>query len=101
MPRAFITGITGQDGQHLAQFLHSRGYDVYGLVKGQSNPRIAAVVEEMPYIETVPGDLAGGVERDHGADLSRVHAGGRAATWRAAGGAAAPACPAAGADACG
>ena len=58
MPRAFITGITGQDGQHLAQFLHSRGYDVYGLVKGQSNPRIAAVVEEMPYIETVPGDLA-------------------------------------------
>jgi GDPmannose 4,6-dehydratase len=58
VPRAFITGITGQDGQHLAEFLHSRGYDVYGMVKGQSNPRIAAVLEEMPYIETVPGDLA-------------------------------------------
>ena len=58
MPRAFITGITGQDGQHLAEFLHGRGYDVYGMVKGQSNPRIASLVEEMPYVETVPGDLA-------------------------------------------
>ena len=58
MPRAFITGITGQDGQHLAQFLHDQGYDVYGMVKGQSNPRVAAVLEEMPFIEMVPGDLA-------------------------------------------
>jgi GDPmannose 4,6-dehydratase len=58
VPRAFITGITGQDGQHLAEFLHGRGYDVYGMVKGQSNPRLASVLEEMPYIEPVPGDLA-------------------------------------------
>ncbi len=58
MPRAFITGITGQDGQHLAEFLHTKGYQVFGLVKGQSNPRIAALLEEMPFIETVPGDLA-------------------------------------------
>ena len=58
MPRAFITGITGQDGQHLAQFLHDQGYDVYGMVKGQSNPRVAAVLEEMPFIEMIPGDLA-------------------------------------------
>ena len=41
VPRAFITGITGQDGQHLAEFLHDKGYDVFGMVKGQSNPRIA------------------------------------------------------------
>ncbi len=58
MPRAFITGITGQDGQHLAKFLYDKGYDVYGMVKGQSNPRVAAVLEEMPFIEMVPGDLA-------------------------------------------
>jgi GDPmannose 4,6-dehydratase len=58
VPRAFITGITGQDGQHLAQFLNDKGYDVYGMVKGQSNPRVATVIEEMPFIETVPGDLA-------------------------------------------
>ncbi|HEY3485471.1 MAG TPA: GDP-mannose 4,6-dehydratase, partial [Ilumatobacteraceae bacterium] len=58
MPRAFITGITGQDGQHLAEFLHGRGYDVYGMVKGQNNPRMVQVLEEMPFIEPVPGDLA-------------------------------------------
>jgi GDPmannose 4,6-dehydratase len=58
MPRAFITGITGQDGQHLAEFLHGQGYDVYGMVKGQSNPRIETVLEEMPFIETLSGDLA-------------------------------------------
>ncbi len=58
MPRAFITGITGQDGRHLAEFLHGRGYDVYGMVKGQSNPRAQSLVEEMPFVEIVPGDLA-------------------------------------------
>ncbi|MEM1333027.1 MAG: GDP-mannose 4,6-dehydratase [Actinomycetota bacterium] len=58
MPKAFITGITGQDGQHLAEFLHGKGYDVYGMVKGQNNPRAAKVQEEMPYVELVSGDLA-------------------------------------------
>lgn len=58
MPRAFITGVTGQDGQHLAEFLHGKGYDVFGMVKGQNNPRAAAVVEEMPWLELVSGDLA-------------------------------------------
>ena len=58
MPRAFITGITGQDGQHLAEFLHERGYDVYGMVKGQNNPRAARVQEELPFIELLTGDLA-------------------------------------------
>ena len=58
MPRALITGITGQDGQHLAELLHSNGYDVFGLVKGQNNPRIAGVLEEFPFIEPVSGDLA-------------------------------------------
>ncbi len=58
MPRAFITGITGQDGQHLAEFLYDKGYDVYGMVKGQSNPRAARLQEELPFVELVPGDLA-------------------------------------------
>jgi GDPmannose 4,6-dehydratase len=58
MPRAFITGITGQDGHHLAEFLHTKGYDVYGMIKGQNNPRAAKLQEEMPFIELVPGDLA-------------------------------------------
>jgi GDPmannose 4,6-dehydratase len=58
MPRAFITGITGQDGQHLAEFLHGRGYDVYGMVKGQNNPKATKLQQEMPFVELVPGDLA-------------------------------------------
>ncbi len=59
MPRAFITGITGQDGQHLAEFLNGRGYDVFGMVKGQNNPRATRIQEDMPLIEFGSGDLAG------------------------------------------
>ena len=58
MPRAFITGITGQDGQHLAEFLHGEGYEVFGMVKGQNNPRMVQMRDEFPYVEPVPGDLA-------------------------------------------
>ena len=58
MPRAFITGVTGQDGQHLAEFLHSKGYQVFGMVKGQNNPKAELLRDEFPYVEIVPGDLA-------------------------------------------
>jgi GDPmannose 4,6-dehydratase len=58
MPRAFITGITGQDGQHLAEFLHGKGYDVFGMVKGQNNPKAERLRDELPFVEPVPGDLA-------------------------------------------
>jgi len=58
MPTAFVTGITGQDGQHLAEFLHSQGYEVFGMVKGQNNPRVEALQHEMPFIQLVSGDLA-------------------------------------------
>ncbi|MGA0863676.1 MAG: GDP-mannose 4,6-dehydratase [Ilumatobacteraceae bacterium] len=58
MPRAFITGITGQDGQHLAEFLHGKGYEVFGMMKGQNNPRALQIRDEFPYVELVPGDLA-------------------------------------------
>ena len=58
MPRAFITGITGQDGQHLAQLLHGKGYEVFGMVKGQNNPRMTDMRDEFPFVQPVPGDLA-------------------------------------------
>jgi GDPmannose 4,6-dehydratase len=58
MPTAFITGITGQDGQHLAEFLHQKGYRVVGMVKGQSNPKASGIIEQMPFVELVSGDLA-------------------------------------------
>ena len=57
MPRAFITGITGQDGQHLAEFLHTKGYEIFGVIKGQANPRAELIQREFPYVELVSGDL--------------------------------------------
>jgi GDPmannose 4,6-dehydratase len=57
LPRALITGITGQDGQYLAEFLHEQGYQVFGLVAGQANPRGDAVQESLPFVELVGGDL--------------------------------------------
>ena len=58
MPRAFITGVTGQDGQHMAEFLHSKGYEIFGMVKGQNNPKGDMLRDEFPYVNIVPGDLA-------------------------------------------
>jgi GDPmannose 4,6-dehydratase len=57
MPRALITGVTGQDGRHLAEFLVAQGYEVYGLLRGQSNPKAAMVQEEVPELELLGGDL--------------------------------------------
>lgn len=57
MPRALVTGITGQDGQHLAEFLHTKGYDIFGVVKGQANPKVERIQNEFPYVELVSGDL--------------------------------------------
>ena len=58
MARALITGITGQDGRHLAEFLHAKGYEVFGLVKGQNNPEAESIRDEFPFVQLVPGDLA-------------------------------------------
>ena len=57
MPRALITGITGQDGQYLAEFLHSKGYEVFGLVKGQNNPKAQMLTDDLPFVELMHGDL--------------------------------------------
>ncbi|MBV8444704.1 MAG: GDP-mannose 4,6-dehydratase, partial [Candidatus Dormibacteraeota bacterium] len=54
---ALITGITGQDGTYLAELLIRRGYTVYGLVRGQNNPRLAIVATLCPGVEFVEGDL--------------------------------------------
>jgi GDPmannose 4,6-dehydratase len=57
MKRALITGITGQDGRHLSEFLSSKGYQVFGLVHGQNNPKAELVKSENPALEVVDGDL--------------------------------------------
>jgi len=57
MARALITGITGQDGLYLAEFLAAKGYDVFGMVRGQSNPKIPLVEQLVPSIQLLEGDL--------------------------------------------
>jgi GDPmannose 4,6-dehydratase len=57
VPRALITGITGQDGLYLGEFLSRKGYEVFGLVRGQSNPKVALVEAVIPSIELLEGDL--------------------------------------------
>jgi GDPmannose 4,6-dehydratase len=57
MPRALITGVTGQDGRYLAEFLAAKGYDVYGMVRGQNNPKVQLVQSETPSLEIIEGDL--------------------------------------------
>ena len=57
MKRALVTGITGQDGRHMSELLSSKGYQVFGLVRGQNNPKMKTVMEENPALELVEGDL--------------------------------------------
>jgi GDPmannose 4,6-dehydratase len=57
MKRALITGVTGQDGRHLSGFLAEKGYQVFGLVHGQANPKIGLVQSENPALDLVEGDL--------------------------------------------
>jgi len=57
LPRALITGVTGQDGQYLAELLYGKGYEVYGLLKGQANPRGELLQTELPFVELVSADL--------------------------------------------
>jgi GDPmannose 4,6-dehydratase len=52
-----ITGITGQDGPYLAELLIGKGYTVYGLVRGQNNPKLETLNRELPDVKVLTGDL--------------------------------------------
>lgn len=54
---ALITGITGQDGGHLAALLHNKGYQIYAIVRGQQNPRRAEVERDYPFAQLIEADL--------------------------------------------
>jgi GDPmannose 4,6-dehydratase len=57
MPRALITGITGQDGLYLGELLRDKGYEVYGLIRGDSNPKLGLVEKLLPDVTLLQGDL--------------------------------------------
>ena len=65
--RALITGITGQDGSYLAEHLLEQGYEVWGLARGQANPRVSRMRKLLSDVQVVRGDLL-----DQGSLISAV-----------------------------
>ncbi len=57
MPKAFITGIGGQDGRHLAPYLRSLGYEVHGLVRGQDFEKRDILKHELDFVKFHEGDI--------------------------------------------
>jgi GDPmannose 4,6-dehydratase len=57
MKKAFITGITGQDGSYLAEFLLGKGYGVYGMVRRASFQRFDRIEHILDRVEIIEGDL--------------------------------------------
>ncbi|MBX3058716.1 MAG: GDP-mannose 4,6-dehydratase [Anaerolineae bacterium] len=65
MPTALITGITGQDGSYLAEFLLSKGYTVIGMVRRTSTLNFHRLEHIQDKITLVPGDLGDQVSLIH------------------------------------
>jgi len=68
--RALITGITGQDGSYLAEFLLSEGYEVIGMVRRSSTVNFERIAHIQDQVELVAGDLLDevsliGILREH------------------------------------
>ena len=57
MPTALITGITGQDGSYLADFLLAKGYEVVGMVRRSSTVTFERIQHIQDDIAIVQGDL--------------------------------------------
>jgi GDPmannose 4,6-dehydratase len=55
--RALITGITGQDGSYLAEWLVEKGYDVTGVVRRSSTPNLSRIEHLLDKITLKPADL--------------------------------------------
>ena len=70
-PKAFITGVTGQDGSYLAELLLDKGYTVAGMVRRSSTvhtSRIDHLIADhrlQPRFQLIEGDLADGASLMH------------------------------------
>ncbi len=58
MKRALITGITGQDGSYLAEFLLEKGYEVFGLVRRSSSTNLSRIDHLKGKVDLLEGDLS-------------------------------------------
>ncbi len=73
MVRALITGVTGQDGSYLAEFLLAKGYEVIGMVRRSSTLNFERIAHIQERLNLVSGDLTDGsalihILRDHRPD---------------------------------
>jgi GDPmannose 4,6-dehydratase len=57
MPRALITGITGQDGSYLAELLLAKGYEVFGVVRRTSYHSYERIEHLLDRVRIIPADL--------------------------------------------
>jgi GDPmannose 4,6-dehydratase len=57
MKKAFITGITGQDGSYLAESLLEKGYAIYGMVRRSSSQHFGRIHHILDRVELIEGDL--------------------------------------------
>lgn len=55
--KALVTGLTGQDGSYLAELLHEKGYEVYGLLRRSSQPLEHRIGRMADYVNIQHGDL--------------------------------------------
>ena len=55
--RAVVTGITGQDGSYLAEFLLDKGYEVIGVVRRSSLPNLGRIQHLLDRVSLRPADL--------------------------------------------
>ena len=58
MKKALITGITGQDGSYLAEFLLGKGYEVHGMVRRASVPTTERINHILDQLIIHEGDLS-------------------------------------------
>jgi GDPmannose 4,6-dehydratase len=70
MKKALITGVTGQDGSYLAEFLLEQGYEVVGMIRRSSTVNFERIKHIQDKITLVPGDLMDevsliGILREH------------------------------------
>ena len=75
--KAFITGITGQDGSYLAEILLEKDYEVYGMIRRSSSFNTARIDHIFGDVELVYGDLGDGsvLNRLMRTSLKRIVAG--------------------------
>jgi GDPmannose 4,6-dehydratase len=57
VPRALITGVTGQDGSYLAELLLEKGYEVYGMMRRASTESVERIAHLTERVHLIQGDL--------------------------------------------